>query len=334
VTAQRKSAHKEMVCVVFGVLLLALGSPGEAQQPKKVPRIEFLSASTSSSYSDRIKSFQQGLREHGYENGKNIILEYKFAEGNADRLRELASELVNLKVDVIVTAGPEVTRAAKQATSTIATVMAQDNDPVGNGFVASLARPGGNITGFSQMAPEIVGKQMELLKESIPRLSRVAILGNLSRPGTQQELKNLELVARELKLQLNVFDVPIAIDIETAFRNARNERDGAVLGLTNAALFSQRTRVAELALKNHLPLIYGSHEWAEAGALMSYGTNFEDLYRRVATYVDKILKGAKPAELPVEQPTKFEFVINLRTAKQIGLTIPPNVLLRADKVIK
>ena len=333
-TAQRKSAHKEMVCVVFGVLLLALGSPGEAQQPKKVPRIEFLSASTSSSYSDRIKSFQQGLREHGYENGKNIILEYKFAEGNADRLRELASELVNLKVDVIVTAGPEVTRAAKQATSTIATVMAQDNDPVGNGFVASLARPGGNITGFSQMAPEIVGKQMELLKESIPRLSRVAILGNLSRPGTQQELKNLEVVARELKLQLNVFDVPIAIDIETAFRNARNERDGAVLGLTNAALFSQRTRVAELALKNHLPLIYGSHEWAEAGALMSYGTNFEDLYRRVATYVDKILKGAKPAELPVEQPTKFEFVINLRTAKEMGFTIPQAVLYRADRVIR
>ena len=316
------------------LIVVALCIPAEAQQPKKVPRVEFLSASTSSSYSDRIKSFQQGLREHGYENGKNIILEYKFAEGNADRLRELASELVNLKVDVIVTRGPEVTRAAKQATSTIATIMAQDNDPVGNGFVASLARPGGNITGFSQMAPEIVGKQMELLKESIPRLSRVAILGNLSRPGTQQELKNLEVVARELKLQLNVFDVPIAIDIETAFRNARNERDGAVLGLTNAALFSQRTRVAELALKNHLPLIYGSHEWAEAGALMSYGTNFEDLYRRVATYVDKILKGAKPAELPVEQPTKFEFVINLRTAKEMGFTIPQAVLYRADRVIR
>ena len=333
-TAQRKSAHKEMVCVVFGVLLLALGSPGEAQQPKKVPRVEFLSASTSSSYSDRIKSFQQGLREHGYENGKNIILEYKFAEGKADRLRELASELVHLKVDVIVTAGPEATRAAKQATSTIATVMAQDNDPVGNGFVASLARPGGNITGFSQMAPEIVGKQMELLKESIPRLSRVAILGNLSRPDTQQELKNLEVVARELKLQLNVFDVPIAIDIESAFRNARNERDGAILGLTNAALFSQRTRVAELALKNRLPLIYGSHEWAEAGALMSYGTNYVDLYRRVATYVDKILKGANPGELPVEQPMKFELVINLKTAKQLGLEIPSHVLLRTDRVIK
>src|SRR5215472_1742048 len=321
---------------IFGftlsAVLLALSAFAHAQQP--TPRIGYLGATSPSANSERIDAFQQGLREHGYENGKNIILEYKFAEGNADRLRELASELVNLKVDVIVTAGPEVTRAAKQATSTIATVMAQDNDPVGNGFVASLARPGGNITGFSQMAPEIVGKQMELLKESIPRLSRVAILGNLSRPDTQQELKNLEVVARELKLQLNVFDVPIAIDIETAFRNARNERDGAVLGLTNAALFSQRTRVAELALKNHLPLIYGSHEWAEAGALMSYGTNFEDLYRRVATYVDKILKGAKPAELPVEQPTKLEFVINLRAAKQIGLTIPPNVLAQADKVIK
>src|SRR5262249_1915716 len=240
----------------------------------------------------------------------------------------------HLKVDVIVTAGPEATRAAKQATSTVATVMAQDNDPVGNGFVASLARPGGNITGFSQMAPEIVGKQMELLKEIISRLSRVAVLANLNRLGTQQELKNLEVVARELKLQLHVFNVPIAMNIETAFRHARNERDGAVLGLTNAALFSQRTRVAELALKNHLPLIYGSHECAEGGALMAYGKNYENLYRRVATYVDKILKGANPGELPVEQPTKFEFIINLKTAKQIGLTIPQSMLYQADKVIR
>src|SRR5215467_13466780 len=293
--------NAKILVYALPALVLATIHLAEAQQPTKVPRIGFLSAASLSSYANRTEAFRQGLRERGYEGGKNILVEYRFAEGKADRLSKLASDLVHLKVDVIVTAGPEATRAAKEATSTIPTVMAQENDPVGSGYVTSLARPGGNITGFSQMAPELVGKQMELLKEIIPRLSHVAVLANLSRLGTKQELNNLEVVARELKLQLHVFNIPIEMNIETAFRNIRNELDGAVLGLTNAALFAQRMQVTELAIKNRLPLMYGSNEWAEAGALMSYGTNFEDLYRRVATYVDKILKGAKPAELPVEQ---------------------------------
>ena len=319
--------------LIMTVLLVVLCVSAHAQ-PANIPHVGFLSAVTASSFSDNTESFQRGLRENGYEPGQNIVIEFRFAEGNADRLAELAKDLVRRKVNIIVTAGPQATQTAKQATSVIPIVMAQDNDPVGAGYAVSLARPAGNITGLSQMGPDIVGKQLDLLKEVIPHLSQVAVLANLTRPGTEEELKKLKLIARELKLQLHIFNVPAAMSVETAFQNARAERAGACLGLTNAALFSQRIRIAELAIKSRLPLMFSSHEWAEAGAVMSYGTNSGDLYRRVATYVDKILKGTKPGELPIQQPTKFDFLINVKTAKQIGLTIPPNVLARADKVIR
>ena len=266
--------------------------------------------------------------------GKNIVIEWRSAEGKLDRVPALAAELVRLKVDVIVTAGPQSTRAAKEATTTIPIVMALDNDPVGNGFVASLARPGGNITGLSTLSPEISGKQLELLKEIVPRLSRVAVLGNSTHPGNAQALKETELAAGALAVQLQYLDVRDPKDIETAFRAASKGRADAVLVLENAVLTSHRKQLVDLAVKSRLPAIYPQTEYMEAGGLMYYGANTPDLFRRAATYVDKILKGAKPADLPVEQPRKFEFVINLKAAKQIGLTIPPNVLARADRVIK
>ena len=258
----------------------------------------------------------------------------RYADGKFDRLPALAAELVRLKVDVIVTAGPPVTRAVKEATATIPVVMAQDGDPVGNGFVASLARPGGNITGMSQLAAEISGKQLELLKETVPKLSRVAVLGTSTRPGNAQALKETELAAETFGVRLQYLDVRGPKDIETAFREARQGRAGAVLVLQSPVFTSQRTQVAEFAAKTRLPAIYPQTEYTEAGGFMCYGVNTPDLFRRAAYHVDKILKGAKPADLPIEQPTKFELVINLKAAKQIGLTIPPNVLARADKVIR
>ena len=282
----------------------------------------------------RIEAFRQGLRELGYVEGKNILIEYRYAEGKPDRARALAAELVRLKVDVIVTAGSGATRAAKEATATIPIVMAQDPDPVGNGFVASLARPGGNITGLSNLGPELSGKRLELLKEVIPRLTRVAVFGTSTFPGNAQILRETELAAGALRVQLQYLDVLDPKDIETAFRAASKGRAEAVLVLAGAVFTSQRTQLADLAVKSRLPAIYYATEFVEDGGLMTYGANRADLDRRAATYVDKILKGAKPADLPVEQPTKFEFIINLKAAKQIGLTIPPNVLARADRVIR
>jgi putative tryptophan/tyrosine transport system substrate-binding protein len=246
----------------------------------------------------------------------------------------LSAELVRLRVDVIVTAGPIPTRSAKEATATIPIVMAQDTDPIGNGFVASLARPGGNITGLSSLALELSGKQLELLKEIVPRASRVAVVGQSTYPGNAQALREVELAAGAMKVRLQYLEVRGPKDIETTFPQASKGRADAVLVLGSTVLFSQRTQVAELAVKSRLPAIYGRLEYVEDGGLMTYSVNFADLARRAATYVDKILKGAKPADLPVEQPTKFEFIINLKAAKQIGLTIPPNVLTRADRVIK
>jgi len=265
---------------------------------------------------------------------KNIVIEWRYAEGKPDGLPALAAELVRLKVDIIVTSGPSSTRVAKEATSTIPIVMGQDADPVGNGFVASLARPGGNITGLSTLAPEISGKQLEFLKEIVPRLSRVAVFGNSKEPANPQSLKEAELAAGAFRIKLQYVDVPSPKEIEPAFRAANKGRAGAVLVLGAFIFNPHRAQIADLAARNRLPAIYNAGEWVESGGLMSYGTSFPDLFRRAATYVDKILKGAKPGDLPVEQPTKFEFVINLKTAKQIGLTIPPNVLARADKVIK
>jgi putative tryptophan/tyrosine transport system substrate-binding protein len=269
----------------------------------------------------------------GYTEGKDIILEIRNADGKLDRLNELAAELVRFKVDVIVTRGSGPTRAAKAATSTIPIVMTQDPDPVGNGFVASLAKPGGNITGLSTLAPEISGKQLELLKETVPKLSRVSVFGTSS-AGHALQLREIGLAAGPVSIQLQYLDVLGPKDIETAFRAASDQRAEALIVLGGAILAGQRTRIVEFAVKSRLPAIYSTPGAVDAGGLMSYGVNQIDLDRRAATYVDKILKGAKPADLPVEQPKKFDFVVNLKAAKQIGLTIPPNVLVRADRVIK
>ena len=282
----------------------------------------------------RTEAFRQGLRELGYVEGNNILIEWRFAEGKADRLPSLAAELVRLKVEVIVTSGPTVTRSAKEANVTVAIVMTFDNDPVGTGFVASLGRPGGNITGLSSLAVDISGKQVELLKEIVPKLSRVAVLGTSTNPGNAQVIKETELAARALAVNLQYLDVRGARDLETAFRAASKGRADAALVLAGPVLVINRKQVIDLAIRNRLPAKYYRSEFVEDGGLMTYGVSNTDLSRRAATYVDKILKGAKPADLPVEQPKKFEFIINLKAAKQIGLTIPPNVLARADRVIR
>jgi putative ABC transport system substrate-binding protein len=325
---------KKIFYVALSAMLFALCSSAEAQQVTKIPRIGYLTAASRSTIPARIEAFQQGMRELGYVEDKSIVIEWRFGERKEDRLPELAAELVRLKVDVIVTGGPISTRRAKEATVSIPIVMAQDTDPVGSGFVASLARPGGNITGLATLAPEISGKRLELLKEIVPRLSRVVVLGSSTEPANAQSLKETELAAGALGVKLQHVDVLASKDIETAFQAASKGRADAVLVLASSVANSQRSQIAELAVKRRLPAVYYQTEFVEEGGLMSYGVSFTDLFRRAATYVDKILKGAKPADLPVEQPMKFELIINLKAAKQIGLTIPPNVLARADKVIK
>ena len=315
-------------------LVVLVSTFAEAQQPRKVPRIGYLGATSRSTNPARSEAFRQGLRDLGYVEGKNIVIEYRFAEGKLDRLPALASELVRLKVDVVLTGGPIATRSAKQATATIPIVMAYDDDPVGSGFVASLARPGDNITGLSTLAPEISGKQLELLKEVVPKLSRVAVLGNAIQPGNPQALREINLAADAFGVQLQYLEIQAPKDIETAFHAASKGRADAILVMASPITFSQRRQVAGLAVKVRLPTIYSRPEYVEDGGLVFYGVSYTDLFRRAATYVDKILKGTKPADLPVEQPIKFEFIINLKAAKQIGLTIPPNVLARADKVIR
>jgi len=315
-------------------VLFALCVSTHAQQPTKIPRIGLLFTATPSAAAARIEAFRQGLRELGYVEGKNILIEQRYAEGQLNHMNELAAELVRLKVDVIVTIGPAATRPAKEATHAIPIVMGVDDDPVGNGFVASLARPGGNITGLASLAPEIGGKQLELLKEIVPRLSRVAVLGTSTQPGNAQSLREAEVAAQALAVKLQYLDVLSPKDIEPVFRTASNGRAEAVLVLRASIFFSHRKQIVDLAAKRQLPAMYYTTEYVEEGGLMTYGVSITDLFRRAATYVDKILKGAKPAELPIEQPTKFELVVNLKTAKRIGLTIPPNVLARADKVIK
>jgi len=316
-------------------LLFVLCRFTEAQQPKKIPRIGYFQAPPSSAVAPRTDAFRQGLRELGYIEGKDIIIEYRYAEGNPDRIPALAAELVRLNVDVIVTGGSLLTHAAKQATFKIPIVMAQDIDPVGNGFVAALARPGGNITGLSTLAPEISGKRLELLKEIIPKLSRVTVLGTSTQPGNTQQLKETQLTAEALGVRLQYLDILSPTNIEPAFRESSKGRaDAVIMMVAGAVAADHRTQIFELAVKSRLPTMYPQNTYVSAGGLMSYGVSFPELDRRAATYVDKILKGAKPADLPVEQPTKFEFVINLKTGKQIGVTIPPNVLARADRVIR
>ena len=325
---------KRLGLSVIAFMLVVAGGAAQAQQPTKVPRIGYLGSIPFSQFAGRREAFRQGLRELGYVEGKNIVIEWRSAEGKLDRLPELAAELVRLNVDIIVSASPTTTRSIRDATSTIPIVMAQDADPVASGFVASLAQPGGNVTGLSTLLPEISGKRLEILKETVPRLARVAVLGASTTPGTPQSLKETELAAGAFKVRLQYLDVLDPKDIETAFRAAAKGRAEAILVLGGPFLLSRRTQIAELAIKNRFPAIYYSPEFVEDGGLMSYGVSFSDLHRRAATYVDKILKGRKPADLPVEQPMKFEFIVNLKAAKQIGLTIPPNVLVRADKVIK
>jgi putative ABC transport system substrate-binding protein len=281
-----------------------------------------------------MQAFQLALRERGYVEGQNIFIEYKYADGKFERLPELAAELVRSKVDVIVSGGPSATRPAKAATSSIPIVMAQDSDPVGNKFVASLARPGGNITGLSNYYPELSGKQLELLKEIIPKLARLAVLGNANEPGNAQALREAEIAAGALGVRVLNFDVRSAQEVTAAFRAAGEKRADAVLVLSSPVATGQRNQIAQMAVKARLPAMYQVSESVEAGGLMTYGVSIPDLWRRSATYVDKILKGAKPSDLPVEQPIKFELIINLNAAKQIGLTIPPNVLARADRVIR
>jgi len=318
---------------VLGALLFAPFATADAQQPKKVWQIGFLAAGSAQTAHSRIEAFRQGLRAFGYVEGKDIVIEYRNAAGKVDQVPRNAVELVRLKVDIIVTAGPTDTRAAKEATSTIPIVMTQDPDPVGNGFVASLARPGGNITGLSRIAPELSGKQLELLKEIVPKFSRVAVFGTSTEPGNAQSSREIELAAGVLGVKLQYLDILASKDVETAFEAARTGRADAVLILASPIL-TQRKQIADRALTSRIPAIYDRREFVDTGGLMSYGVNISDLDRRAATYVDKILKGAKPADLPVEQPTKFELIINLKAAKQIGLAIPPNVLVRADRVIR
>jgi putative ABC transport system substrate-binding protein len=320
--------------LTLGATLLALCVSAEAQQAAKIPRIGVLTASLTTSPA-RTEAFRQGLRDLGYVEGKNIVIEWRPGEGKPDLQRANASELVRLKVEVIVAVGGGDIRAAKEATATIPIVMTSAGNPVGNGFVASLARPGGNITGLTTLRPELSGKRLELLKEIVPGLSRVGVFATSSSGDYAQILKEIERAAGPLGVKLQSLDILSPKDFETAFQAAVKGQAGAVLLRVSGPILSpNRKEVAELAVKSRLPAIYEGAEEVEAGGLMSYGVSFTDLYRRAATYVDKILKGAKPADLPVEQPTKFELVMNLKAAQQIGVNIPEAMLKRADKVIK
>ena len=321
--------------LTLSAMLFAVSFPTEAQQPKKVYRIGYLQTSSREQLLHLTKALKEGMQDLGYVEGRDITFEHRFADGKPERLPALATELVRLKVDVIVTATNPTTVAAKLATSTIPIVMANGNDPVGAGLVASLARPGGNISGLTQdVGDELWGKRLELLKEVVPKLSRVAILWRPSFEPNATRKKPTEEVAQKLGLVVRFTEFQEADDFKNAFASMGKERVGGVLVFGDPVAFERRAQIADFAVRNRLPTIYNIREFVEVGGLMSYGASLADQCGRAATYVDKILKGAKPAELPVEQPMKFEFIINVKTAKQIGLTIPPNVLARADKVIK
>jgi len=319
-------------------ILLAFLHRAEAQQLTQVPTIGYLSSGQASgpvsSIPERREAFREGLRELGYVEGKNVVVEYQYGEGNAERLAALAAELVRRNITVIVTSGPPGTRAAKKATTRVPIVMAHDPDPVGGGFIASLAHPGGNITGLSSLVAQLGGKRLELLRELIPKVSRAAVLGTSTNPSNVQMLREIEVAAEPMGIRIQFVDVQDPNEIEGGFRAATKAHAEALFVLGNPVLNAHRIQVADLAVKSRLPAVYGQPDLMAAGGLMFYGASITEMFRRTATYVDKILKGAKPADLPVEQPTKFELVINLKTAKQIGLTIPPNVLARADRVIK
>jgi putative ABC transport system substrate-binding protein len=321
--------RKSLLFFIVIVVVVAVGPIGHAQQVK-TSRIGFLGSFAS----PLTQSFQQGLRDLGYVEGQNIKIEYRWAAGKVDHLPKLATELVGLNLDVIVTAGTQATQAVKKATSEVPIVIAISSDPVGTGLVDSLARPGANVTGLSHLNVEVGGKRLELLKEAFPRISEVGVLWNSRHPAKVREWKEVESTARLLGVTLRSLDLRSVGDFERAFSATTRARVEGLLTFEDPLTLAHRQQIVEFAVKRQLPAMYEPKEFAEAGGLMSYGPSFSDLYRRAATYVDKILKGAKPSDLPVEQPKKFEFVINLKTAKQIGVTIPPNVLVRADRVIR
>ena len=332
----RKSAIRNPKWVgptVIAFVILLVGAVAEAQQPKKVPRIGYLTLS-SSSPSPLQEAFRDGLRQLGYIEGQNIHIEYRYAAGKVERLADLAAELVGVKLDVIVAANTQSIEASRRATKTIPIVFPVTFDPVLSGFVASLARPGGNLTGLTTLNQEVAGKRVELLKEVMPKISRVAVFRDPTNSGSLFAVKETETAANHLGIRTQVLEVRSADEFEGAVKTAIRERANALILIPDNLFVRHPAPIIDLVTKNRLPTMFGERESVETGGLMYYGANLADLYRRAATYVDKILKGAKPAELPVEQPTKFEFVINLKTAKQIGLTIPPNVLARADRVIR
>jgi len=331
----KKLMKKKITGVTLSALLLALSVPVEAQQqPKKFSQIGFLVSGSPSTVSDRIEIVRQGLRDLGYVEGKNILIKYRYAEQKPERLSALAAELVREKVEVIVTVGTNPTEAARRATNTIPVVMTFVADPIGSGFAASLARPGGNITGLTNLAPELTGKWLELLKEMVPKDLRLGVLINPTTRVQKVLLREMEGPAKALAVEVQAADVRNPNEIESALAALKKARRNALIVLMPPSTTDYQTRIVEFATKQKLPTMSHWREYVDAGGLAFYGASIHDMYRRAAIYVDKILKGAKPADLPVEQPTKFEFIINLKAAKQIGLTIPPNVLARADKVIR
>ena len=332
---QRKRHEKKITVLTLCATLFALCVAADAQQPGKIFRIGFLDPSTASGTAVMVDAFRQELSKHGWIEGKNITIDYRFAEQKSERLPELAAELVRLKVDLIVTTGDGPTLAAKKATTIIPIVMTTSSDPVAQGLVASLARPGGNVTGLSSLAADLNTKRLEILKDAIPKLARVALLQSPGSVTSDLQLKELRPAAVALKLKLEEIDTqPDAKGFESAFKTAKQKQVNAIMTVATRAFFAERKRIVELAGKHRVPAIYFQKEFVDDGGLMSYGVDYDDLYRKAAHYVDKILKGAKPADLPVQQATKFEFVINLKAAKQIGLTIPGRVLERANQVIK
>src|SRR4029453_3355558 len=335
---EKENMKKRITLGLLATLFLANVSLADAQQPGKIFRIGFLDSSNASGMAGLLGAFQQELSKLGWIEGKNITIEYRFAEGKTERQPELAADLVRLKVDLIVVSGVSAALAAKKATTSIPIVMTNSTDPVAAGLVASLARPGGNVTGFSPFTVELNTKRLEILKDAVPKLSRVGLLRSVGTGiniNTDLQLKELRPAAAALKLKLEEIETqPDAKGLESAFQTAKQKQVGAIMTITSRQYFAERKRIVELAGKYRLPAIYAAKEFIDEGGLMSYGVDYTDLFRRAAVYVDKILKGAKPADLPVQQATKFEFVINLKAAKQIGLTIPVRVLERADKVIR
>ena len=325
---------KKIFIVVLATLIVASVHFAEAQQPAKVPRIGFLGNSTAALEENLVGPFREGLRDLGYVEGRNILIEYRWAEGKYERFPTLIAELIALKVELIVTAGTPAALAVKKATTSIPLVMVAVGDPVGTGLVASLARPGGNITGLTSIAAELEGKRLELLGEIIPRLSRVAVLWNPASQFQVVAVKEAQVAAEGLRMKLQLVGVQAAEEFGNAFSAIVTERAGALIVLADRLFLHNRDRIVGFTAKSRLPTVYAYVELVEAGGLMSLGPSYAEMHRRAATYVDKILKGTKPADLPVEAPLKFELIINLKAAKQIGLTIPPNVLVRANKVIK